>query len=208
MYSKETAHKPDAAPIGHERIHPDGYIIRKVSTGSRGWKPVHRLVMAEQLGRPLKSSEIVHHINGNKQDNRPENLQIMTRGEHTLLHVNQKDVVPPKGYLIPEGKWSHQYDACIECGTTEIRHWGKGYCETCYPKVYMAEYRQRPDYYASKREYFQNRRKQTHLTSGKWAMYYDACIECSTTERRHAGKGLCVACSSKVRYHTQKQHNI
>jgi len=46
----------------------------------------HRAVAADMLGRPLRKDEIVHHINGKKDDNRPENLQVMTQSEHVRLH--------------------------------------------------------------------------------------------------------------------------
>lgn len=47
---------------------------------------LHRHIMEEHLGRKLSYNEVVHHINGNKRDNRIENLMVMTRAEHSRLH--------------------------------------------------------------------------------------------------------------------------
>ena len=46
----------------------------------------HCVVMERTLGRPLTRGEIVHHKNGNTQDNRPDNLELMSRLEHNRTH--------------------------------------------------------------------------------------------------------------------------
>lgn len=60
-----------------------GYVL--VGNGRKKFYE-HRLIAEEKLGRKLHTSEIVHHINGNKTDNRPENLVVMTQSEHVILH--------------------------------------------------------------------------------------------------------------------------
>src|SRR5208282_4481243 len=50
----------------------------------------HRWLMEAYVGRRLERFEFVHHINGNKRDNRLENLEIVTPKEHAQRHGRQK----------------------------------------------------------------------------------------------------------------------
>ena len=53
-------------------------------------KRISHIVMEKMLGRPLEPDEVVHHIDGDPQNNVFSNLEVMVRSDHTKLH-NPKD---------------------------------------------------------------------------------------------------------------------
>jgi Predicted transcriptional regulators len=73
----------EPSPIGSRREVSEGYV--KVRTAV-GWELEHRYVMEQKLGRALEKHERVHHKNGNRADNRPENLELWKRktGGHAI----------------------------------------------------------------------------------------------------------------------------
>lgn len=49
----------------------------------------HVVMMMEHLGRPLRDDEEIHHRNGNREDNRLENLELTTKSEHQRYHTTE-----------------------------------------------------------------------------------------------------------------------
>ena len=60
----------------------------------------HRLILSKVLGRMLTKDELVHHIDGDKLNNSPENLELTTRAAHMHHHVT----------------WDRQERPCAACG--------------------------------------------------------------------------------------------
>lgn len=67
-------------PGGSRVVMRSGYVLIHMPTnpmaGGDGYVLEHRLVMEAVLGRPLVKGESVHHKNGKRDDNRPENLEV------------------------------------------------------------------------------------------------------------------------------------
>lgn len=80
-----------------------GYLACTVryANGNRGTVLQHREVMENYIGRRLEALEHVHHINGDRRDNRLKNLEVIAAEEHARLH-----------HVDPE--WVDFI--CLECG--------------------------------------------------------------------------------------------
>ena len=65
-----------------------GYV--QITTGPNKGRGQHVVIMEKIIGRRLTKDEVVHHIDGDKQNNSPRNLMLMTRAGHTKFHRNKQ----------------------------------------------------------------------------------------------------------------------
>lgn len=82
-----------------------------------GYVYEHRYVMEANIGHKLQDNEVVHHIDGNKLNNHPDNLIWMDIGQHTKLHNRLKQL--ENGTEVSDKK-------CLNCGKPISRR--NNYC--------------------------------------------------------------------------------
>jgi hypothetical protein len=58
----------------------------------RGYAYEHRLVMADHLGRDLNPDEEIHHVDGDKQNNAIDNLEVLSKADHARYHLALRGV--------------------------------------------------------------------------------------------------------------------
>ncbi len=79
---------------GGRRIGKDGYVVLWLPDHPykdyHGYVREHRVVMEKSLGRHILPDEVVHHVDGDKQNNELDNLQLMTPQEHMSYHSKDR----------------------------------------------------------------------------------------------------------------------
>lgn len=78
---------------GHRESFKNGYVSE------------HRYKIANKLNRKLKKNEVVHHIDGNKSNNRLSNLLILSKAEHLKIHFSGYNYILVKGLIKDYLKW-------------------------------------------------------------------------------------------------------
>lgn len=84
------------------RVYRRGYVFLHrpdhPHADSKGYVAEHQIIACESRGYWLASNELVHHINGVKDDNRAENLVILTQSQHGREHADEfvRNVAPYK----------------------------------------------------------------------------------------------------------------
>lgn len=100
----------------------DGYVLVRINGRLR---PEHRVIAERILGRALLSSEDVHHRNGDKADNRPENLAVVDKRMHAHRHNEERGLRRRRDLRLP-GEENFEIACACGCGQRLARFDDRG----------------------------------------------------------------------------------
>lgn len=132
---------------GGRTVDSAGYVLVKApehpNAMASGYIREHRLVVSRALGRALRDDEHVHHRNGDKTDNRPDNLALVSPGTHQgFHHVGAKRTAATCRRISAahEALWDEKgrrHKQCEHCGNTfRARDGRKRFCAPACGKAH------------------------------------------------------------------------
>lgn len=96
VFTEEHKNKIRAAKLAHgatfaagKSLKPSGYF--EITRGKHKGRGEHRVIMEGKLGRKLAHDEIVHHVDGDKTNNTPSNLVVMSASQHASHHATERN---------------------------------------------------------------------------------------------------------------------
>lgn len=104
---------PGMVPIGRH-VNQLGYVVLRFAPSKEMLE--HRWVVMNQLQRQLTRGECVHHINHQRDDNRPENLQLTTHKVHKFLHNGHPGRCPVCRAVLPGRRAKYCNRKCMAVG--------------------------------------------------------------------------------------------
>lgn len=114
---------------GYKVIYKPEHPKAMTSENWLGYVYEHIAMAEESIGRPLREGEIVHHLNGRRDDNRKTNLLVIEHNQHAKLHAWLDNGAPYEGTLRVNSGKSLEPRNCLVCGIT-IQASNNKHCST------------------------------------------------------------------------------